>query len=270
MIISHWYIDLIDSTSSRQEEPMRMTTHLCRPIILNQNQSPGRFTSCRWKVSHGPAPLRTFCSSSQVGVWGVAHLYFVTTQYMNKLNEIIIFCNYHVPECRIRDGVKGIHLTLDRLGRPSGRAFIEMEHEEDVSKALEKHRQYLGPRYVEGLFQTGSPWQRLMVWRKTQFQGPDNRHLFIINKKQSQEHKNSQEHILLSCLSVWSDKRWRWSHPEESHPASRSWWRGAAQRAPLHLHWGWHCPLLFRYTVLLQYGTLVSVNSVDLVAKNPK
>lgn len=54
-------------------------------------------------------------------------------------------------ECRIRDGVKGIHLTVNRMGRPSGRAFIEMEHEEDVNKALEKHRQYLGPRYVEGL-----------------------------------------------------------------------------------------------------------------------
>ncbi|XP_032373041.1 G-rich sequence factor 1 [Etheostoma spectabile] len=53
------------------------------------------------------------------------------------------------PECRIRDGVKGIHLTVDRLGRSSGQAFIEMEHEEDVSKALEKHRHYLGPRYVE-------------------------------------------------------------------------------------------------------------------------
>ncbi|XP_040898115.1 G-rich sequence factor 1 [Toxotes jaculatrix] len=52
-------------------------------------------------------------------------------------------------ECRIRDGVKGIHLTVDRHGRASGRAFIEMEHEADVSKALEKHRQYLGPRYVE-------------------------------------------------------------------------------------------------------------------------
>ncbi|XP_027133260.1 G-rich sequence factor 1 [Larimichthys crocea] len=52
-------------------------------------------------------------------------------------------------ECRIRDGVKGIHLTLNRMGAPSGQAFIEMEHEEDVSKALEKHRQYLGPRYVE-------------------------------------------------------------------------------------------------------------------------
>lgn len=54
-------------------------------------------------------------------------------------------------ECRIRDGVKGIHLTVNRMGRPTGRAFIEMEHEEDVNKALEKHRQYLGPRYVEGL-----------------------------------------------------------------------------------------------------------------------
>ncbi|KAG7489096.1 G-rich sequence factor 1 [Solea senegalensis] len=52
-------------------------------------------------------------------------------------------------ESRIRDGLKGIHLTVDRQGRPSGRAFIEMEHEEDVNKALEKHRQYLGPRYVE-------------------------------------------------------------------------------------------------------------------------
>lgn len=52
-------------------------------------------------------------------------------------------------ECRIRDGVTGIHLTVDRQGRPSGQAFIEMEYKEDVHKALEKHRQYLGPRYVE-------------------------------------------------------------------------------------------------------------------------
>ncbi|MBN3311189.1 GRSF1 factor, partial [Amia calva] len=52
-------------------------------------------------------------------------------------------------ECRIRDGLKGIHRTLTRDGKPSGEAFIELEHEEDVRKALEKHRQYLGPRYVE-------------------------------------------------------------------------------------------------------------------------
>ena len=46
--------------------------------------------------------------------------------------------------------MKGIHLTLNRQGKPNGQAFVEMEHEEDVSKALEKHRQYLGMRYVEG------------------------------------------------------------------------------------------------------------------------
>lgn len=50
-------------------------------------------------------------------------------------------------ECRIHE--KGIHFTVDGLGRQTGQAFIELEHEQDVSKALEKHRQYLGPRYVE-------------------------------------------------------------------------------------------------------------------------
>ncbi|XP_008417576.1 G-rich sequence factor 1 [Poecilia reticulata] len=65
-------------------------------------------------------------------------------------------------DCRIRDGEKGIHLTLDRLGRPTGRAFIEMEHEEDVSKALEKHRQYLGPRYVEVYEVTNSDAEEIL------------------------------------------------------------------------------------------------------------
>ncbi|KAK3514393.1 hypothetical protein QTP70_017605 [Hemibagrus guttatus] len=53
-------------------------------------------------------------------------------------------------ECRIYKGVNGIHLMYHKNGKPSGQAFIELEHEEDVSKALEMHRQYLGPRYVEG------------------------------------------------------------------------------------------------------------------------
>ncbi|XP_062873606.1 G-rich sequence factor 1 [Trichomycterus rosablanca] len=52
-------------------------------------------------------------------------------------------------ECRIRGGANGIHLMHHRNGKPNGQAFVEMEHEEDVSKALEMHRQYLGPRYVE-------------------------------------------------------------------------------------------------------------------------
>lgn len=71
------------------------------------------------------------------------------TAYL-KEKDFADCCPWLCAECRIRDGVKGIHLTVDKLGRPSGRAFIEMEHEADVGKALEKHRQYLGPRYVEG------------------------------------------------------------------------------------------------------------------------
>ncbi|XP_041643045.1 G-rich sequence factor 1 isoform X2 [Cheilinus undulatus] len=65
-------------------------------------------------------------------------------------------------DCRIRDGENGIHLTLDWLGRPSGRAFIELEHEEDVSKALEKHRQYLGPRYLEVYEVTNSDAEEIL------------------------------------------------------------------------------------------------------------
>lgn len=52
-------------------------------------------------------------------------------------------------ECRVRGGVKGIHLTLNDRGKPSGQALIEMADEGEVCKALEKHRQYLGLRYVE-------------------------------------------------------------------------------------------------------------------------
>lgn len=52
-------------------------------------------------------------------------------------------------ECQICDGVNGIHMTLNSQGKPSGQAFIELEQEVDVLKALEKHRQYMGSRYVE-------------------------------------------------------------------------------------------------------------------------
>ncbi|XP_052335842.1 G-rich sequence factor 1 isoform X8 [Oncorhynchus keta] len=65
-------------------------------------------------------------------------------------------------ECRVRDGVKGIHLTVNRDGKPNGQAFIELEHEEDVSKALEKHRQYLGPRYVEVFEVTNSDAEAIL------------------------------------------------------------------------------------------------------------
>lgn len=52
-------------------------------------------------------------------------------------------------DCQIRGGVNGIHLMHNKNGKPNGVAFIELEDEKDISKALERHRQYLGPRYIE-------------------------------------------------------------------------------------------------------------------------
>lgn len=52
-------------------------------------------------------------------------------------------------ECAIADGVSGIHFTMSKEGRPSGEAFIVLETEEDLKKALEKDRKYMGHRYIE-------------------------------------------------------------------------------------------------------------------------
>lgn len=50
---------------------------------------------------------------------------------------------------KIRNGVNGIHFLLNRDGKRRGDALVELESEQDVHNALEKHRQYLGQRYVE-------------------------------------------------------------------------------------------------------------------------
>ncbi|KAM8923912.1 heterogeneous nuclear ribonucleoprotein H3 [Pelodytes ibericus] len=52
-------------------------------------------------------------------------------------------------ECAILDGVGGIHFTTSKEGRPSGEAFILLETDDDLKKALEKDRKYMGHRYIE-------------------------------------------------------------------------------------------------------------------------
>nr|BAN20945.1 heterogeneous nuclear ribonucleoprotein F [Riptortus pedestris] len=52
-------------------------------------------------------------------------------------------------ECRIRNGKKGVQMTLSREGRPSGEAYIEMETPEDVELACKRDRDYMGHRYIE-------------------------------------------------------------------------------------------------------------------------
>ncbi|XP_078269131.1 heterogeneous nuclear ribonucleoprotein H2-like isoform X2 [Rhinoraja longicauda] len=54
-------------------------------------------------------------------------------------------------DCGVVSGVGGVHFLCNRAGKPSGEAIIELQSAEDVRKALEKHRKYLGQRYIEGL-----------------------------------------------------------------------------------------------------------------------
>lgn len=63
-----------------------------------------------------------------------------------------------LSDCRIRNGENGIHFLLNRDGKRRGDALIEMESEQDVQKALEKHRMYMGQRYVEGA------WNRALAF----------------------------------------------------------------------------------------------------------
>ncbi|XP_006824910.1 heterogeneous nuclear ribonucleoprotein H3-like isoform X2 [Saccoglossus kowalevskii] len=51
--------------------------------------------------------------------------------------------------CKIAETENGIKFTYTREGRPSGECFIELETEEDVKVALERHNDHMGHRYVE-------------------------------------------------------------------------------------------------------------------------
>lgn len=72
-----------------------------------------------------------------------------TCEFELKVCFSLIF--HSLSDCRIRNGENGIHFLLNRDGKRRGDALIEMESEQDVQKALEKHHMYMGQRYVEGV-----------------------------------------------------------------------------------------------------------------------
>lgn len=51
--------------------------------------------------------------------------------------------------CNVRNGTDGVHFIFNRDGKPRGDAVIEFETADDLVKALEQHKKYLGQRYVE-------------------------------------------------------------------------------------------------------------------------
>ena len=65
--------------------------------------------------------------------------------YSAQTKDIIQF----LADAQVANGDAGIHFTFVADGRPSGEAFVELQSEEDVSKALEHHNEHMGRRYVE-------------------------------------------------------------------------------------------------------------------------
>ncbi|KAM9331403.1 G-rich sequence factor 1 [Gastrophryne carolinensis] len=52
-------------------------------------------------------------------------------------------------ECSVCNGADGVHFIFNRDGKPRGDAIIEFETADDLTKALEQHKKYMGQRYVE-------------------------------------------------------------------------------------------------------------------------
>ena len=50
-------------------------------------------------------------------------------------------------DCEIVGGPSGIFFCQNERGQPTGEAFIEMERQEDVDRALERHKQNMGRRW---------------------------------------------------------------------------------------------------------------------------
>lgn len=55
-------------------------------------------------------------------------------------------------DCSILGGKTGVHMTTSREGRPSGEAFVEFESPEDVRRAIQRDRDHMGNRYIEGCY----------------------------------------------------------------------------------------------------------------------
>lgn len=66
--------------------------------------------------------------------------------WSTTIEEIIDF----FKGCTIANGREGVFIVMTKEGRPSGEAFVEMETEDDMEKALKRDREYVGTRYIEG------------------------------------------------------------------------------------------------------------------------
>nr|XP_033816939.1 G-rich sequence factor 1 [Geotrypetes seraphini]XP_033816946.1 G-rich sequence factor 1 [Geotrypetes seraphini] len=151
-----------------------MAARGCRLLLaalLWRGAGGNRFTlAARWSSPPSllPRPARSYCQEINVAYRGedypplpeyegattvpsaeeLGELYLVQVRglpWSCTVNDIIGFFS----DCRIRNGAQGVHFLFNRDGRLRGDAVVELETEQDVQKAVKKHRDYLGERYLE-------------------------------------------------------------------------------------------------------------------------
>lgn len=72
---------------------------------------------------------------------------FIRLHYLS--NCLSNYVSFAYLDCKIMNGVEGVHMTLSPQGRPSGEAYIEMETEDDANRGIKKHLKSMGTRYIE-------------------------------------------------------------------------------------------------------------------------
>ena len=68
--------------------------------------------------------------------------------------------------CKVMDGEDGVLFVKKPDGRATGDAFVLFANEEDVSKALSKHRDLIGTRYIELFRSTTAEVQQVGRYRR--------------------------------------------------------------------------------------------------------
>ena len=78
----------------------------------------------------------------------------------------IEFFNKGDSSCQVKDESEGVLFVRKPDGRATGDAFVLFAEEEDSEKALQKHKDIIGSRYIELFRSTTAEVQQVGVWKK--------------------------------------------------------------------------------------------------------
>ena len=78
----------------------------------------------------------------------------------------IEFFNKGDSSCQVKDESEGVLFVRKPDGRATGDAFVLFAEEDDSEKALQKHKDIIGSRYIELFRSTTAEVQQVGVWNK--------------------------------------------------------------------------------------------------------